>query len=107
MLSNRRFVDQGRIVTSAGVSAGIDGALHVVTRLLGENVAQSTARYMEYDWRPAELAALHAQPGERVDDQGTSKLLAILSEGGTEAALARYRSWIAEGREVTDEMLGA
>jgi transcriptional regulator GlxA family with amidase domain len=48
----RRFVDQGSVVTTAGVSAGIDGALHVVARLLGREVADQTARYMEYRWTP-------------------------------------------------------
>lgn len=50
---NTRFVDNGAIVTTAGVSAGIDGALHIVARLLGDEWAQATARYMEYDkWVP-------------------------------------------------------
>ncbi|MDH5824498.1 DJ-1/PfpI family protein [Luteimonas sp. RD2P54] len=48
-----RVVDAGRIVTTGGISAGIDGALHVVSRLLGEPVAQRTAAYMEYAWDPA------------------------------------------------------
>jgi transcriptional regulator GlxA family with amidase domain len=52
VVEGRRFVDAGRIVTTAGVSAGIDGALHVVARLLGREVAERTARYMEYEWRP-------------------------------------------------------
>lgn len=65
--ANRRFVDSGRVMTCAGVSAGIDGALHVVERLHGTDAARSTARYMEYEWRPAEIAALHAQPGTRVE----------------------------------------
>lgn len=47
---DRRFVDNGRIVTSAGVSAGIDAALHLVARLHGHAVARETARYMEYEW---------------------------------------------------------
>ena len=47
-----RFVDNGRIVTTQGVSAGIDGALHVVGRLLGSEQAWSTARYMMYRWEP-------------------------------------------------------
>jgi transcriptional regulator GlxA family with amidase domain len=48
-----RFIDNGKIVTTAGVSAGIDGALHVVARLLGDATAQKTAEYMEYDkWEP-------------------------------------------------------
>ncbi len=53
VLENTRWVDNGKMVTTAGVSAGIDGALHVVARLKGEEVAARTARYMEYDkWVP-------------------------------------------------------
>jgi transcriptional regulator GlxA family with amidase domain len=43
-----RFHDNGKIVTAAGISAGIDGSLHVVGRLLGEAVANATASQMEY-----------------------------------------------------------
>lgn len=50
MLADARVVDEGHVVTSAGVSAGIDMALHVVDRLYGREVAQTTARGMEYDW---------------------------------------------------------
>jgi transcriptional regulator GlxA family with amidase domain len=55
---NVRFVDNGKMITTAGVSAGIDGALHVVDRLLGRESAKSTARYMEYKWQPEEPAKL-------------------------------------------------
>jgi transcriptional regulator GlxA family with amidase domain len=48
-----KLVDAGRIVTSGGISAGIDMSLGVVARLLGQDVALETARYMEYDWSPA------------------------------------------------------
>src|SRR5215211_5496113 len=50
-LDDERVVDEGRIITSAGVSAGIDMALHVVARQHGRAVAEETARSMEYDWR--------------------------------------------------------
>ncbi|AWM39996.1 Isonitrile hydratase [Gemmata obscuriglobus] len=46
--ANKRFVDNGKVVTAAGVSAGIDAALHVVEKLLGKEEAATTARYMEY-----------------------------------------------------------
>lgn len=47
-----RIVDNGRVVLSSGVSAGIDMALHVVARIHGRAMAEETARYMEYegDW---------------------------------------------------------
>jgi transcriptional regulator GlxA family with amidase domain len=43
-----RFIDNGRIVTSAGISAGIDMSLHVVGQLFGTEIADRTAGYMEY-----------------------------------------------------------
>ena len=45
-----RYVDNGKIITSAGISAGIDMSLYVVGRLLGKDVADETARYMQYDY---------------------------------------------------------
>ena len=48
-----RVVDEGKIVTSAGVSAGIDMALHIVARMHGQEAAVKTARDMEYRWEPA------------------------------------------------------
>lgn len=47
---DERVVDVGSVVTSAGVSAGIDMALHVVERLHGREAAVLTARDMEYRW---------------------------------------------------------
>jgi transcriptional regulator GlxA family with amidase domain len=51
------YVDEGRIVTSAGISAGIDMSLHLVSRILGFAAAQATARQMQYDWSEARAAA--------------------------------------------------
>lgn len=49
VVTGRRFVDAGRIVTTAGVTAGIDGALHVVERLHGADAAAWTAKeWMEH-----------------------------------------------------------
>lgn len=50
LLPGARVVDNGSLVVCAGVSAGIDGALYVVERLLGRPQADATARAMEYDW---------------------------------------------------------
>lgn len=46
----KRFVDNGKIVLSAGVSAGIDMSFHVVEKLQGKEVALESARYMQYDY---------------------------------------------------------
>ncbi len=51
---NTRWVDAGTIITSAGVSAGIDMALYVLARLYGPEVADATARWIEYEYWPPE-----------------------------------------------------
>ena len=48
---NARWIDNGHIVTSAGISAGIDMSLHLVGRLAGRDHAEKTARQMEYNWQ--------------------------------------------------------
>ncbi|HSY80888.1 MAG TPA: DJ-1/PfpI family protein [Gemmatimonadaceae bacterium] len=70
-VTDRRIVDNGTIVTAAGISSGIDGAFHILSRLAGMNVAIETAHYMEYPFspdampargQPAPLAAQGASP---------------------------------------------
>ena len=51
VVENTRWVDEGRIVTSAGISAGIDMSLHLVERLAGRELAIATARQMEFEWQ--------------------------------------------------------
>lgn len=51
IVRDQRYVDNGHIITSAGITAGIDAALYVVERLLGEATARETADHMEYHWR--------------------------------------------------------
>ncbi|QEY16226.1 DJ-1/PfpI family protein [Cellvibrio sp. KY-GH-1] len=45
-----RWVDAGSLVTSGGISAGIDMSLYLVSRLHSRDLAEKTARQMEYDW---------------------------------------------------------
>lgn len=50
-----RIVDNGRLIISAGVSAGIDAALYIISRLLGRELAEHTARDMQYEWTCREV----------------------------------------------------
>jgi len=43
-----RFVDNGKVITAAGISAGIDMSLYVIELLYGKETAQHTAAHMEY-----------------------------------------------------------
>ncbi|MCP3922275.1 MAG: DJ-1/PfpI family protein [Desulfobacterales bacterium] len=48
IVKDQRFVDNGKILTSAGVAAGIDMSLYMVSRLYGEEMAVKIAKYIEY-----------------------------------------------------------
>ena len=50
VIDSARWVDAGEIVTSGGISAGIDMSLHLVERLAGRELALKTARQMDYRW---------------------------------------------------------
>lgn len=72
VLEHTRFVEDGKLMTTAGVSAGIDGALRVVERFRGRDAAHDIARIMEYDhWSPesgfivGKKSAIKAKPSVR------------------------------------------
>lgn len=52
VLDHVRYVDNGHVILSAGVSAGIDMSYYVVSKLLGEEVANEAAQYAQYDYWP-------------------------------------------------------
>jgi transcriptional regulator GlxA family with amidase domain len=49
VIRNVKFVDEGNIITSGGISAGINMSFHIIKRLFGSDIAKSTSKYMEYD----------------------------------------------------------
>ncbi len=55
VVTNQRWVEQGRILTSAGISAGIDMTLCLVAKLVSPELAKKTALQMEYDWRDSNV----------------------------------------------------
>jgi putative intracellular protease/amidase len=92
VVRDQRFVDNGKIVTTAGLSSGIDGALHVIEKLRGRGFAQEVALNIEYQWQPdvpyarASLADSHLRKalgrGIPLPAGATSKVLR--TEGGTD-----------------------
>jgi transcriptional regulator GlxA family with amidase domain len=63
-----RVVEHGKIVTAAGVSSGIDMALHLVQKINGEEVAQAVQLGIEYDPQPPfDAGAPHKAPREIVE----------------------------------------
>ena len=54
VVCDRRFVDNAKIITTDGLSSGIDGAIHLVSKTVGKGEAQTVAPGMEYLWEPDE-----------------------------------------------------
>ena len=55
VVRGKRFVDNGNIITTEGISAGIDGSLYLVSKIEGKSKAADVAHYMMYDWQPEKL----------------------------------------------------
>jgi transcriptional regulator GlxA family with amidase domain len=105
----RRFVDSGKVITTAGVSAGIDGSLHLVARTHGRYVADRTAQYMEYKWAPESFnSSKYALLNPRLDARGRALQMASidLDTGNTESAIATYRSLVAQNANDTNAWMG-
>jgi len=101
VVHGRRFIDNAKVITTAGVSAGIDGALHLTARLLGLDVAMRTAQYMEYHWSP-EPYLLNSYPllNPSLDERGQDAQLAgiRMRSGNVAAAIKLYRQAL-DGRD--------
>jgi putative intracellular protease/amidase len=52
VVNDQRYTDNGKIITTAGLSSGIDGALHLIEKIAGHGQAQQVALNMEYNWQP-------------------------------------------------------
>jgi putative intracellular protease/amidase len=85
VVRDRRFVDNGKIVTSAGLASGIDAAFHILSEYEGVGRAQEVATFLEYDWDAegryvrAQLADRHLRP---LDDALAPFLLSTLKYEG-------------------------
>ena len=59
VVEGMRWVEAGTVVTSGGISAGIDMSLHLVSKLHSRDLAEKTARQMEFDWRKPSIESAH------------------------------------------------
>lgn len=82
VLRDARFVDNDRIITTSGISAGIDGSLHLVARIKGMKAAKDVAYYMMYDkWDPtAGLTAIESDFVKHAKNQGFTSAKKSFSE---------------------------
>ena len=69
VVRDKKYVDNGRIITTAGLSSGIDGSLYVVSKLVGNGRAKFTALNMEYNWDPDSKFARAMLPDMYIPDE--------------------------------------
>jgi putative intracellular protease/amidase len=87
VVDDQRFVDNGKILTTAGLSSGIDGALHVVSEMLGPGRAQTVALGIEYNWHPDHGFVRAALADKLIPELGLEKIGKwdiVRTEGGTD-----------------------
>lgn len=112
VVTDKRYVDNGKIITTAGLSSGIDGSLYVISKLMGKARAQMVALNMEYNWQPganyarANFADYHVRKifGTSLNleaPEGT-EVRVLSTEGGTESWEV---NWQAEGAASAAEIL--
>src|SRR5262249_39829463 len=96
VVEDKRVVDNGKLLTTGGLTAGIDGALHLVSVLKGRGSAQLVALEEGYDWKPeagcvrGTLAEANLQPwiDGSLDGAGQWK---VLRSGGRERSMGDRR----------------
>jgi putative intracellular protease/amidase len=100
VVRDQRVVDNGHILTTGGLTAGIDGALHLVEVLEGKGQAQNVALGEEYDWHPdfarGALADTLVTPYLDEVANATGKWEIVTTEGDT-------RRWLTEVRGTSDK----
>lgn len=103
IVSDKRFVDNGKIVTTAGLSSGIDGSLHVIEKLLGKGYAQRIALNLEYNWQPELNWARAALPDRlvRVDLPDGEQGIPLLTQG---TADRWEKQWYVETARPVDDV---
>jgi putative intracellular protease/amidase len=96
VVRDQRYVDNGKIITTAGLSSGIDGSLYVVSKMLGKARAQMVALNMEYNWQADSSYARARFADRHLQKIFSSGLLLEAPQGVTSKVLStegNYDKW--------------
>src|SRR5262249_52318399 len=106
------YVDNGKFITTAGISSGIDGSLYVVSKLFGKASAQMVALNMEYDWKADSTYARANFADRHIRKMFGRNLRLTVPQGvqaktlGTEGTARNWEvKWEARGETTTDEIM--
>jgi putative intracellular protease/amidase len=109
VVRDQRVVDNGKVVVTGGLSAGIDGALTVVEKIEGKSTAIQTALNMEYDWRPDDGWSRAALADAQLPYQLYGPIVgagAEMVEFRTSLQAAR-ELWLVPGTSSADDLIAA
>lgn len=100
VVSDKRYVDNGKIITTAGLSSGIDGSLYLLSKIYGMDDAKSIALHLEYNWQPDSNFARAAMADRFIPDLDlntphVSGFHAVRNLGGMD-------NWDLEGEATSD-----
>jgi transcriptional regulator GlxA family with amidase domain len=112
VVRDQRYVDNGKFITTAGISSGIDGSLYLVSKLFGKARAQMVALNMEYDWK-ADSTYARADFADRHIRKALGRNLRLNVPTGTQAKVLSTEGtsrnwevkWEARGETSADELL--
>lgn len=93
VVSDRRYVDNGKVITTAGLSSGIDGSLYVLSKLNGVGKAKQVALNMEYNWQPESRFARAALADMALWRAGINPALFFSLNGKVETTEGNTREW--------------
>jgi putative intracellular protease/amidase len=112
VVTDQRYVDNGKIITTAGISSGIDGSLYVVSKMRGKAAAQMAALNMEYNWQPGSRYARADFADRHVRRIFSTRLLFAVPAGtslkalGTEGGPDKWEvNWQVEGETSAAEVI--
>jgi putative intracellular protease/amidase len=91
--NDRRYVDNGKVITTAGLSSGIDGSLYVLSKLHGAGKARQVALQMEYDWHPESNFARAALADMALWKAGINNTLLRVLKGKVEVTEGNTSKW--------------
>lgn len=115
VISDVRWADNGKFITAAGLSSGIDAALHVVEKVRGEQSARGTALHLEYDWQ-REHGFVRSKMADRYFPKQFSTVVAwpkdikfegLISVGDARQWRSRYRVTTATSADALSKLIDA
>jgi len=115
VISDVRWADNGKFITAAGLSSGIDAALHVVEKLRGDPFTRATALRLEYDWQ-REHGFVRSKMADRYFPKQFSTVVAwpkdikfegVISVGDARQWRIRYRVTTATSADALSKLIDA